>query len=123
MNENDDKQTNGVNERAGATCQQSLSNDSVENQANHGRQPTTSTSTVRRRRYIREDNRVFLECCYRSRPNIIRYPQRMIDIWKEKDRFDINERRMADQVRTIKKSNGLRQKKWKRSGKTQKSER
>ena len=99
MNTNNENPTNGVNELTTACSQLTPGNGAVEDQAVRGRQPATGTT---RRRYTREDNRAILECYYRSRPQELGYRQRMHNIWKENEGFNITEQRLADQVRTIK---------------------
>jgi hypothetical protein len=71
----------------------------VKSQATHGRHQTTGRPT--RRRYSREDNRAILECYYASRPDELGYRQRMHRLWIENGGFNIDEQRMADQVRNI----------------------
>ena len=99
MNLNNETNTNGVNEMTRHASQLSPGNGSVRNQAAHGRQPTTGTTS--RRKYTREDNRAILHCYYSSEPGKIGYRKRMWESWKESGGFEISEQRMADQVRTI----------------------
>jgi hypothetical protein len=99
MNPQRNENRDGVNGSASNTRCTSPRSDAVVNQAAHDGQPTTGRAT--RRRYTREDNRAIMECYYASLPDTSGYRQRMHRAWIERGHLQINEQRMADQVRNI----------------------
>jgi hypothetical protein len=101
MNSQRNINPNGVNGASSHARCTSPRSDVVVNQAHHDGQPATGKAT--RRRYTREDNRAIMECYYSSEPNNIGYRQRMHRAWRERGHFQMDEQRMADQVRNIRK--------------------
>ena len=99
MNTYNEIPTNGVIERATQLSQLSPCNYTVVDQTGRGRHPTAGTTS--RKKYTTEDNIVILKCYYQSNLENTVYRRRMSELWKELDRFEISEQRMADQVRTI----------------------
>ena len=71
----------------------------VENQASL----QTNATGPRRRKWSTNDNRLLMECYFKSRPDERGYRQRMHRIWRQSGGdVAISEQRLADQVRTIK---------------------
>lgn len=73
-----------------------------------GRYPATaaqeSGSRKGRRKCSIEENRVLMECYFKSIPEKRGYRQRMLRLWDEKGMVKVTEQRLADQARTILKS-------------------
>ena len=57
----------------------------------------------KRRTWTREENKLVLECYFRSNPSQRGYRKRMFEIWQECSTFQTTSQRLADQVRTISK--------------------
>ena len=55
----------------------------------------------KRRTWTREENKLVLECYFRSNPSQRGYRKRMFEIWQECSTFQTTSQRLADQVRTI----------------------
>ena len=55
----------------------------------------------KRRTWTREENKLVLECYFRSNPSQRGYRKRMIEICQECSTFQTTSQRLADQVRTI----------------------
>ena len=55
----------------------------------------------KRRTCTREENKLVLECYFRSNPSQRGYRKRMFEIWQECSTFQTTSQRLADQVRTI----------------------
>ena len=71
----------------------------VENQASL----QTNATGPRRRKWSTNDNRLLMECYFKSRPDERGYRQRMHRIWRQSGGdVPVSEHRLADQVRTIK---------------------
>ena len=72
-----------------------------------GRYPATaaqeSGSRKGRRKWSVEENRVLMECYFKSKEKR-GYRQRMLRLWEEKEMVEVTEQRLADQARTILKS-------------------
>ena len=56
---------------------------------------------LKRRTWTREENKLVLECYFRSNPSQRGYRKRMFEIWQECSTFQTTSQRLADQVRTI----------------------
>ena len=56
---------------------------------------------LKRRTWTREENKLVLECYFRSNPSQRGYRKRMIEIWQECSTFQTTSQRLTDQVRTI----------------------
>ena len=67
--------------------------------------PATATqesgSRKGRRKWSIEENRVLMECYFKSIPKKRGYRQRMLRLWNEKGMVKVTEQRLADQARTI----------------------
>ena len=55
----------------------------------------------KRRTWTREENKLVLECYFRSNPSQRGYKKRMFEIWQECSTFQSTSQSLADQVRTI----------------------
>ena len=55
----------------------------------------------KRRTWTREENKLVLECYFRSYPSQRGYRKRMFEIWQEYSTFQTTSQRLVDQVRTI----------------------
>ena len=66
-------------------------------------EPGRHQATARRirRKWSQEDNRIVMECYYRSEPGRIGYRKRMHNIWTSKDMFPVTEQRLIDQKSQI----------------------
>ena len=70
-----------------------------------GRHPATV-----RTKWSKDVNRVVMECFFRSKPfdeegkPIRGYRKRMMREWRERGGFDVNEQRLCDQARMIRKN-------------------
>ena len=76
--------------------------------AGTGRYPTAVKTN-----WFKNMNKIVMECFFRSKPfdgggkQIRGYRQRMMQEWKEHRVFEINEQRLSDQARAIRKSGWL----------------
>ena len=75
---------------------------SVSMQADTGRHQATAQRNTTRRKWGRAENRIVMECYFKSQPNVERYRKRMFDVWNCVGPFQTTEQRLADQVRQIK---------------------
>ena len=66
-------------------------------------EPSCGQATARRirQKWSQDDNRIVMECCYRSKPGHIGYRKRMHSIWTRKDMFHVTEQRLLDQKNQI----------------------
>ena len=108
MSANQSFQNNGVNETRIPCGDESLSPGRcpVEMQHGPGRHHATAVRSTRRRKWSQEENRVVMECYYRSEPRVKGYRKRMHDLWIAKDLFIATEQRIVDQA------NQIRKRKW-----------
>ena len=72
-------------------------------------EPGRHQATARRirRKWSQDDNRIVMECYYRSEPGRIGYRKRMHSIWTSKAMFPVTEQRLLEQKNQIIKSNGF----------------
>ena len=75
---------------------------SVSMQADTGRHQATAQRNTTRRKWGRAENRIVMECYFKSQPNVEGYRKRMLDVWNCVGPFQTTEQRLADQVRQIK---------------------
>ena len=68
-----------------------------DNQSNH------TNLRHQHRKWTREDNKVLRHCYFGRNPTHRKYRKRMIEILEEYSRFKTTGRRLADQVRTMRK--------------------
>ena len=67
-----------------------------------GRQSSTANNgKTKRRKWTQNDNRIVMECYFKSDPSIIGYIERMYAIWKSMEMFEVSEQRLMDQNRQI----------------------
>ena len=104
-----DLDLNGADSSTVSSCTSHLQLDSVTNrgifspdaiQSTKGnKQPVRKT----RKKWTQEENRVVMECYYRTKPKFNGCRQRMHAIWKHEGMFNITEQRLVDQQNQIRK--------------------
>ena len=96
---------NGVNE-GGAKCEAlSPGRCPTAQQRGPGRQPATARRI--RKKWSYQENRIVMECFFRSNPKVIGYRKRMHNLWKDMGMFQITEQRLLDQKAQIMKKKWL----------------
>ena len=93
---NSNNEDNGVNEIGTNSEGLSPGRCTMVQQHGPGRHPATARRT--RRKWSHEENRVVMECFYKSTPKKIGYRKRMHNLWSEQGMFIITEQRLADQI-------------------------
>ena len=107
MRANQNLQDNGVNEaRVLDDERPSPGRCSTAMKRGPGRHYATAVRSMRRK-WSQEDNRVVMECYYRSEPGVRGYRKRMHDLWIGKDLFVVTEQRIVDQANQILKKKWL----------------
>ena len=102
---NFDSIDNGVNE-SGFT-DDGLSPGRYPMAAQHRTSRHQATVVRTRRKWSHEENRIVMECFYKSDPGIIGYRKRMYKLWCDKDMFQVTEQRLLDQKNQILKKGWL----------------
>ena len=98
--ESTDLPNNGVN-GTGSQCEgPSPGRCPMEEQRGPGRHPATA-QRIQRRKWCQYDNRVVMECYYKSEPKRNGYRKRMHKFWVEKGIFPVTEQRLLDQKNNI----------------------
>ena len=96
---NSNIEDNGVNEIGTNSEGLSPGRCTMAQQHGPGRHPATARRT--RRKWSHEENRVVMECFYKSNPKEIGYRKRMHNLWSEEGMFVITEQRLVDQKSQI----------------------
>lgn len=65
----------------------------------HG--PGRHQATANRRKWTQEENRIVMECFFRSDPAKYGFRKRMYNIWQERNMFPVTEQRLLDQKQNI----------------------
>ena len=96
---NSNNEDNGVNETGTNSEGLSPGRCTMVQQHGPGRHPATARRT--RRKWSHKENRVVMECFYKSNPKKIGYRKRMHNFWIEEGMFVITEQRLVDQKSQI----------------------
>ena len=96
---NSNNEDNGVNEIGTNSEGLSPGRCTMVQQHGPGRHPATARRT--QRKWSHEENRVVMECFYKSNPKKVGYRKRMHNLWIEHGMFVITEQRPVDQKSQI----------------------
>ena len=98
---NKSKPNNGVNEAGASSEGVSPNRCPIGEQNGHGRHHTTADRRTTRRKWSQEENRVVMQCYYRSEYQRNGYRKRMHVVWNEMGMFNVTEQRLVDQKNNI----------------------
>ena len=70
------------------------------------RHQATATMTRSKRKWTQDDNRMVMKCYYESVLSNNGYRRRMLQLWRQMDKFPVTEQRVVDPANQIRKTNG-----------------
>ena len=97
-------ETNEVN--GSQIAQQGPSSSRCSRRRNIGRHHANPV-IIKRRKWTREENKIFMECYLLSEPKTRGYRKRMPSLWLQKGMFWVSEQRLVDQANTIRRDSWM----------------
>ena len=97
-------QTNDVN--GSRLAEQGPSSGRCCRQGNIGRHHANPVIS-KRRKWTSQENKIIMECCLLSEPNIRGYRKRMLSLWQQKGMLWVSEQTIVDQANTVRRNSWM----------------